>query len=819
MERRLAAVVFLDVVGYSRLMGADEILTHELLTKVLSELIAPKTAQYRGRIIKSTGDGQLIEFPSIVDAVTFAVEVQTHMHQLNEGKSDKERIVFRVGINIGDVIVEPDDIYGDGVNLAARLESVAKPGGIYLSQSAYDQVFGKVDIDIQDLGVLDLKNIVRPGHTYSILLNDKARALMTAIQPLSGMQNKSKQRVVIIIHGFPSTSKWLGEFSEKLSDGSSVEIRSIEISLFSKLLFMVPGFSTNFPMEQVKQAIQSTIAAHQDSGCKISMFAHGFGTHVATKVLQENPHFSVDNLLLIRSVVRSDFDWQQVKPQITGTIVNECLTKDAWPLIVQSFNWNFGSTGICGFKTKSIQNRFHQLSHKEMLNPDNYTQYWTPYFEGAKVAQEQNAPVQFSSPRYFWLFRTPLKLVIGLSITISMLLTFGLVQFVINNFNFNKNNIICQSMRMAGAPSGAVNIGAVAWFEKDSGALSKWAIERSVDRLTTSGDYTIKPRIILKDSEGQRENVEDALEEFRSSDVVAVIGPMTSELAFYAKKWGNRNNTPVVTANASAAYLTQEGTEDYFFRVSMSDAARVKALVDWMVGKKESLSPYIIHEWKVLDDSIDEPESYGMQQASVAIQHMPKTVLETTTVRFTRHDVASMDAAAQRISDDPNRPIAIFGYTDNIVHIIQRLQERGVTNEIFLTGTYNKKIAEAGFPHNDKIHVISDVISEEGYATHMADFKVEYDSDDGKPEGLNYDVVAAYAYDATSIVLDAVQEAFDQSCRGIVDGNLVAEQLRLTPPKERKIVNTTFLHNRQEVFISLARYKVGDDEKLFRASE
>ncbi|UVC17283.1 adenylate/guanylate cyclase domain-containing protein [Mesorhizobium onobrychidis] len=816
MERRLAAVLFSDVVGYSKLMGTDEVGTHKLLKEIFSELIAPKTSQYRGRIIKFIGDGQLMEFPSVVDAVIFAVEIQMHMRQLNESKQEQDQIQFRIGINIGDVMIEPDDIYGDGVNLAARMESVATPGGICLSQSAYDQVSDKLALDVEDMGRLELKNIARPMHTYSILLNDKARAFITPVESLGAQRRKALHDIILIFHGSRSQAEWQTWIPEELRGEGTADIQSTSINFIGRLKFLIPGLSPSKQLGEIRQVISAVRATHPESAYKLSILAHGYATSAVTKILQENPHLAIDNLLLSRSVVHPKFNWDQVSSQIKGLVLNECATRDAWPLAVRSFNWRFGATGVFGFHSPRVKDRFHPVQYNQLLTKKFVKTFWAPFFYDSEIVQPPDSDRKIDFPAYFWWLGAPLKVALGTFVGITLLLAGGIAQFLANDFSFNSNNIICRCLRVVATPPNDVDIGALAWFEKDSGALSKWAIQRSVDHAKSSERYTFEPNVLLRDYKGTREAVEEALNEFRASNVVAVVGPMTSELAYYAKKWGNVHKTPVITANASAAYLTQEGVADYFFRVSMSDAARVEALVDWMVGNKRDLSPYIIHEWKALGSSADEPESYGMQQASVAIRHMPETALETTTIRYTRGDKRSMEEAVQRVFNDAGRPIAIFGYTDDIVYIIANLHKRGVTNDIYLTGTYNKKIAEAGFPYADKVHVVSDVVSEEGYATQMADFKVEYDNDSKKPPNLDYDVVAAYAYDATSIVLDAIQEAVNNSCLGYVNGRLVAEHLRRTPPRQRKIVNTTFLHNRQEVFIPLARYKIGTDNRLVR---
>ena len=168
--RRLAAIVAADVAGYSRLMGLDEVGTARTLREhraVTDALVA----KHGGRLVKSTGDGVLLEFPSVVDAVECAVAVQAVMAQRNEGVPVDRRMLFRIGINLGDILIEGDDILGDGVNIAARLEGIAEPGGICISSSAYDQVRGKVAVEFADLGEQALKNIARPIRAYAVRLN------------------------------------------------------------------------------------------------------------------------------------------------------------------------------------------------------------------------------------------------------------------------------------------------------------------------------------------------------------------------------------------------------------------------------------------------------------------------------------------------------------------------------------------------------------------------------------------------------------------------------------------------------------------------
>ncbi len=168
LERHLAAIVAADVVGYSRLMGADEKGTHLALKAHRKELIDPLIAAHKGYIVKTTGDGLLLRFPSVIEAVSCAVAMQSGMAKRNRDTPGGDRIEFRIGINIGDVIVEKDDVFGEGVNIAARLEQIAPAGGICLSEDAYRQVRGKLDIPIADTGEQNLKNISNPVRVYCI---------------------------------------------------------------------------------------------------------------------------------------------------------------------------------------------------------------------------------------------------------------------------------------------------------------------------------------------------------------------------------------------------------------------------------------------------------------------------------------------------------------------------------------------------------------------------------------------------------------------------------------------------------------------------
>src|SRR5579863_6493520 len=168
MERRLAAILAADVSGYSRLMGHDEEGTLAALKTCRRELFDPKMAEHRGRIVKTTGDGALVEFASAVDATRCAIEIQGAMAERNVSIPAERRVELRIGINVGDIIIEDGDIFGDGVNIAARLESIAAPGGISLSENTWQQVQGKVAANFVDGGEHSLKNIARPVRVYRL---------------------------------------------------------------------------------------------------------------------------------------------------------------------------------------------------------------------------------------------------------------------------------------------------------------------------------------------------------------------------------------------------------------------------------------------------------------------------------------------------------------------------------------------------------------------------------------------------------------------------------------------------------------------------
>ena len=243
--RRLTAILAADVAGYSRLMGADEEGTHERLRAHLRELVQPKIGEHRGRIVKNTGDGFLAEFASVIDAVRCAAEVQRGMAERNAGTPPEKRIELRVGINLGDVIVEGSDLYGDGVNVAARLEAMAEPGGICVSDDVHRQVRGKLDIVFEDAGEHQLKNIPRTVRVFRVrsgslphepqprlALPDKPSVAVLPFQNMSGdpEQEYFADGIVEDITTALSRTGWLFVISRNSSftyKGRAVDIKQV----------------------------------------------------------------------------------------------------------------------------------------------------------------------------------------------------------------------------------------------------------------------------------------------------------------------------------------------------------------------------------------------------------------------------------------------------------------------------------------------------------------------------------------------------------------------------------------------------------------
>src|ERR1700686_1629634 len=205
--RRLTAILAADVAGYSRLMEADEEGTHERLKAHFQQLIDPKIAGHRGRIVKTTGDGMLAEFASVVDAMRCAAEVQRAMIDRDAATPDERRIRFRIGINLGDVIAEGEDIFGDGVNVAARLEALAQPGGICVSGTVHDQIRDRLPYPLDDLGEQSVKNIARSVRVYALRSDAIADLPASSAPPAASIaQPAVAPRLSIVVLPFANLS-------------------------------------------------------------------------------------------------------------------------------------------------------------------------------------------------------------------------------------------------------------------------------------------------------------------------------------------------------------------------------------------------------------------------------------------------------------------------------------------------------------------------------------------------------------------------------------------------------------------------------------
>ncbi len=238
VERRLTAILAADVAGYSRLMGVDEEGTHERLKAHLRQLIDPKVKEHRGRIVKNTGDGLLVEFPSAVNAVRCAAEIQRGMVDRNCDVPEGERIRFRIGVNLGDVIVEPEDIFGDGVNIAARLEALAEPGGICISRSVREHVSDKLPYPFEDTGDQRVKNIARPVRVYAISAAALASlsqlpSIAEASNPLS--LNAPRLSIVVLPFVNLSADSEREYFADGITDDLTTDLSRISGS------FVTPG--------------------------------------------------------------------------------------------------------------------------------------------------------------------------------------------------------------------------------------------------------------------------------------------------------------------------------------------------------------------------------------------------------------------------------------------------------------------------------------------------------------------------------------------------------------------------------------------------
>ena len=248
VQRKMAAVLAADVVGYSRLMGADETGTLAALRTHRAELIDARIAEHRGRIVKLTGDGMLVEFPSVVDAVACAAEIQDRMLKRNVDLPEEQRIEYRVGVNVGDVIVEGDDIFGDGVNVAVRLEGIAEPGGIAISGAVRDHVGNRLGLAFEDLGEKMLKNIAQPLRVYSVTVGE--RSTVASLSSRNEGKERGREKPSIAVFSFANLS---GDAEQRyFSDGITEDIIT-ELARFHSLFVLARISSHVFGQQQLNR--------------------------------------------------------------------------------------------------------------------------------------------------------------------------------------------------------------------------------------------------------------------------------------------------------------------------------------------------------------------------------------------------------------------------------------------------------------------------------------------------------------------------------------------------------------------------------------
>lgn len=318
-ERRLVTILSADIVGYSRLMGEDEAGTLALLKACREELIDPKVAENHGRIVKWMGDGALVEFPSVVEAVRCAVEIQRGMAARNTDVPENRKMQFRVGINVGDVIVENDDIFGDGVNIAARLEQLAEPGGICVRRAVRNQVRDKLPIVFEDLGQIEVKNIARPLRVFRIVL-DANEPLKT----VAGMRTPTRYwrwitaAVLVLVVAAGTAVAWLQPWEGKLEPASPARMAyplpqkpSIAVLPFDNLSgdpaqdLMADGFTENIiaalsKIPQMFVIARNSVFTYKDKSVQVQEVAEDLGVQY---VLEGSIQKSGDRLRITAQLI------------------------------------------------------------------------------------------------------------------------------------------------------------------------------------------------------------------------------------------------------------------------------------------------------------------------------------------------------------------------------------------------------------------------------------------------------------------------------------------------------------------------------------
>jgi adenylate cyclase len=336
--RRLAAILAADVAGYSRLMGADEEGTHERLRVHLRQLVEPKIEEHRGRVVKNTGDGMLAEFASVVDAVRCAAEVQREMIEREPEVPDERRIQFRIGINLGDVIAEDGDIFGDGVNVAARLEALAEPGGICISRTVRDHIRDKLPYRFEDLGEQSVKNIARPVRVYALRPEAIADLPATSVPVAALRRRRSALPAIgaaIVAVLVAAVSAWWLWPATKSSPTSAVAAApapvSIQQPLVAPRLSIVVLPFTNLSNDPEQQYFADGIT--EDVTTDLSRISHMFVISRNTAFIYKNKSVDpkqIGHELGIRYVLEGSVQRSGSRVRVTGQLIDAETDAHLW---------------------------------------------------------------------------------------------------------------------------------------------------------------------------------------------------------------------------------------------------------------------------------------------------------------------------------------------------------------------------------------------------------------------------------------------------------------------------------------------------------
>jgi len=375
LERRLAAILAADVVGYTRLMGEDETGTLERLKSLRRELVQPKITERKGRIVKLMGDGLLAEFPSVVEAVQCAVDIQETMAESEPDLPEDRRVRLRIGVNLGDIILEGSDIYGDGVNIAARLETLASPGGICVSRTVFNHVKGKVDLGFEDLGEQEVKNIPEPIRVYGVVSD--ALAVQAARSPSTVLPLPDKPSIAVL----PFTNMSDDQEQDYLSDGISEDIITA-LSKISKLFvvarnstFTYKGRAVDVKQVSREQGVRYVLEGSvQRSGDRLRITAQLIDATTGDHVWAERYDRVVQDVFVLQDEITREVtsalqveltEGEQARLWASGT-----QNLEAWEIVIQIPALLFSHQ-----REKVLNSR--RLAEKVLQLDKNYAEAWT----------------------------------------------------------------------------------------------------------------------------------------------------------------------------------------------------------------------------------------------------------------------------------------------------------------------------------------------------------------------------------------------------------------------------------------------------------